>query len=229
MPLVNYCKKCKAEVPDAGLCPRCGAKLTKAGQRLSFSVERMPVRDWFAWNAILRVAVPVLALVLLFTVIAEALTEGAAGVEAVFVQGFFWTLLAALGAVVLLTLLILLLQGGETVRYALDAKGAHAFTYLRSPKPFRLHARLLGRQTGDALQADAPDARSEGLTLVKRSDLAWADARRAQFWPETHTVLLYHPKWWQAMRLGCGESEYAQVEAYVRGKVGRGGKRKRRK
>jgi hypothetical protein len=229
MPLVNYCKKCKAEVPDAGVCLRCGGKLTKAGQRLSFTVERNPVRDWFAWNAMLRVVVPVFALVLLSTVAAEALTEGAAGVRAVFIQGFFWTLLTAFGAVALFTLLILLLQGRETSRYALDGKGAHAVTCLRSPKPFRLYARLLGLQAVGTLREEAPEACGDGLTPVKRADLAWADARRAQFWSETHTILLYHPKWWQAMRLSCGESEYATVEAYVRGKVSYGVRRKKRK
>ena len=29
MPLANYCRKCKAEVPVGESCPYCGAKLTK--------------------------------------------------------------------------------------------------------------------------------------------------------------------------------------------------------
>ena len=61
MPHTNFCKKCNAETPVADACPRCGAKLTRAGERLSITVTRAPVRDWFSWNAMLRVVVPDIA------------------------------------------------------------------------------------------------------------------------------------------------------------------------
>ena len=68
MPLANYCRKCKAEVPVGESCPYCGAKLTKTGERLSFGVSRAPWRDWFSWNRLLRVGLPYVfwALVALF-------------------------------------------------------------------------------------------------------------------------------------------------------------------
>jgi hypothetical protein len=229
MPLVNYCRKCKTEVPDAGVCPRCGGRLTRAGERLSFGRERMPVTDWFAWNAVLRVATPVLALVLAATVAAEAFTEGAAGVRAVFLQGFFSTLLVALGTILLATLAALLTQGRETVRYALDKTGAHVYTYLRSPARLRLFARLLTPRTLRKLQAEAPEAAKDGLVFVHRADFAWADTRRAQFWPETRTILLYRSRWWQAVYIRCGEADYGEAEAFVRGRVARGRSRKKRR
>jgi len=229
MPLVNYCKKCKTEVPNAGVCPYCGARLTKAGERLTVSRERVPVRDWFAWNAMLRIAVPVLVLVLFVTVLAEALTEGAAGVQAVFLQGFSRTLLYGLAALLLFTLALLLAQGGETVYCVLDREGAHMYTYLRSPRAVRLYARLLTGEAVETLQAEAPQAHRDGLTLVRRAQLPWKNARRAQYWPETHTVLLYNPRWWQAMCIRCGENEYAEVEAYVKSKLSRTRKRKKRR
>jgi hypothetical protein len=76
MPLTNYCARCKAEVPPQSVCPRCGKKLAKSGERLSFTVQRRPVEDWFYWNAVLRVVVPVLLLVLAAATAFETVTEG---------------------------------------------------------------------------------------------------------------------------------------------------------
>ena len=124
MPLVNYCRKCKAEVSNGSVCPRCGSKLTKAGERLSCHYKRTPVTDWFSWNAMLRVAVPVMALVMLTALLAEACAEGETGVINVLTQGFFMTILLFFGVLLLLMLFLLLLQGHEDVRYALDATGS---------------------------------------------------------------------------------------------------------
>ena len=48
MPLVNYCRKCKAEVPLGESCSYCGGKLAATGEMISFGVVRAPVKEWFA-------------------------------------------------------------------------------------------------------------------------------------------------------------------------------------
>ena len=63
MSIMNYCRKCKREVPPGEACPFCAGKLSKTNERLSFWMGRIPVRDWFAWNQALRVALPVLGIV----------------------------------------------------------------------------------------------------------------------------------------------------------------------
>lgn len=229
MPWMNYCKKCKAEVPPGEICPRCGSRLTRSGERYCFGGERLPVTDWFSWNAMLRVGVPGIGLALLATVILEAFTEGAYGVQAVFVQGFFWTLMGTLGMLLLATLCLLMAQGRETVRYVLDAQGAHAFTYLRKPKPWRLYARFTAPQAAKALQADAPDRSAEGLSAVRRADLLWKDTKRVAFWPETHTILFYRPRWWQVLSIRGDEREYAEAVEIVRKRLARNPKALREK
>lgn len=218
MPYSNYCKKCNAETPVSESCPRCGTKLTRAGERLSLTVERVPVRDWFSWNTMLRVVVPVIGVVLLATVLAEAIAEGGQGVQAVFVQGFFWTLLGALGLMLLFTLVLLSLQGRETVRYVLDGKGAHAYVYVKGTSAVPLYARLTTPQAAAALQQDAPEPMA-GYHFVRRVDIAWAQVRRVGFWPETHTILLYQPSFWLALCIRAGQGVYAEAEAHVRKKA----------
>lgn len=229
MPYTNYCKKCNAETQSAETCPRCGAKLAKATERLAFTVERVPVRDWFSWNAMLRVVVPVIGLVLLATVLTEAFARGGQGVQSVFVQGFFWTLLGALGFLLLIILVLLGLQGREVVRYVLDGRGAHAYVYLRDPKPIRFYARLTTPQAAEALQAAVPEAMA-GCRFIRRSDIAWAQVRRIGFWHETNTILLYRPSYWLALCIRCTEGGFGEAQAHVLKKTPRKKRaRKRRK
>lgn len=221
MPVTNYCRKCKADAPMGEVCPRCGGKLTKTGERLSIEIKRIPVTDWFSWNAMLRIVVPVVALVLFTTVLLEGLAEGAAGVQAVFVQGFFWTLMGAFGLLLLFTLCLLLLQGREVVRYTLDAKGAHAYTYVPEHRVLPLYARMATPQAVAALQADVPEANPPGMMYIKRADVLWADTKRARFWPETQTILLYRPSFWQVLCIRCDVADYEEAEAFVLKKLNR--------
>ena len=71
MPLVNYCKKCKAETPLGESCPYCGGKLAQTGEQISFGVMCRPEKEWFAWNNLLRIVLPVWLLVFVIVVAAE--------------------------------------------------------------------------------------------------------------------------------------------------------------
>ena len=219
MALVNWCKKCAAEVPPGESCPYCGAKLAKTGERLSFGGERLPVRDWFSWNAALRVVVPVLGTVLLLTVVVEALTEGARGVQTVFVEGLFGVLLAAFALILLALLLLLCLQGRECVHYVLDAHGATSDVYLREPSPLRLYARMIPPQSVAAL--DDSGRHVDGLTFIHGTRLLWTDVKRVRFWKEARVILLYRPRYWQVMAIACAPGEYETAEAYVRKRLAR--------
>ena len=221
MPLRNYCKKCAMEVPTGDTCAHCGAKLTKTGERLSFERQSIPVRDWFAWNQYLRIAVPVIALVLLTTVLLEGFTEGEQGIRNVFLQGFFWTLMGALGLFLAATFALLSMQGSEMVRYVLDARGAHVYTYVRQPDVIRLYARLTTPAAVESLQVERKENSADGYTLVRQIDLPWTAVRRARLWPETGTVLLYHPLWWQAVCIRCTTQDYHDTLAYLQKKLGK--------
>ncbi|MEA5146580.1 MAG: hypothetical protein VB041_11145 [Candidatus Limiplasma sp.] len=220
MPYHNYCKKCNQEVPVGEVCSHCGAKLTRSGERLSWTVERKPVQDFFCWNAMLRVVVPVTGLVLGVTILLEALAEGANGVQNVFLQGFFWLVLLTLGILLALTWLILLLQGKETVHCVLDSKGVHTHVYLLSPKPLRLYARFTTPQAAFALACGHTEGMGEDYLCIRRTDTAWGSIRRYALWPETGTIILYSPSFWSVAHLRCPSQEaYGQALAYVHKKA----------
>ncbi len=217
MPMVNYCKKCKAEVPAGERCSRCGNKLTKTGERLSIHYQRVPVSDWFCWNAMLRVVVPVITLVLGTVVLAEALTEGEAGVINALTHGFLDAALCAFGALLFVTLILLLLQGPEEVRCTLSTQGATLNDYVCKPSTLKLYARLTSPA---AIQTQtAKDELEGGLFCAGHTELRWAEIRRAQYWPETFTILLYRPRYWEAMCIRCDPNSYDETVSFVKGKL----------
>lgn len=221
MPLVNYCKKCKTEVPQGESCPYCGAKLTQTGEQLSFGAVRVPIRDWFAWNNVLRILLPVWGLVWVVAVVSELCTTGTDGVERLFSQGFFWLMLTVLAIMLGLLTVLLWLQGAEKVHYVLDKDGVHARTYLARPTPLKLYARFLSPQTIEVTQQRDDRRPLEGLTLVRRVTLPWNKVRRVRLWQEGGAALFFSPSYWQALAIRCPLQEAVQVEAFARKKLKR--------
>ncbi len=219
MAFVNYCRKCKREVPTGETCPHCFGKLSKTNEQLSFWMLRVPVRDWFAWNQVLRVALPVLAAVAVVVLLLEGSLSGGRGIQALFLQGFFWTLIGALGVMLLLMLLVLWLQGRENVHFVLDKEGVHAFTHLERSSATRLYARFLSPEAASRLRAKVVIAYND--TLVKRQDVFWTDIRRVSCWRENRQLLFFRPSWWQVLVVTCPPQIYADAEAYVRKKLSR--------
>ena len=219
MPWVQFCKKCKREVPSSEQCPHCFGKLPKTGERLSFGVVRQPVLDWFSWNQMLRVALPALALVAVITLGLEGIFGGGKGIQTLFLQGFFWTLIGALGFMLLVMMTLLILQGREVVHFVMDKDGAHAYTYISHPTTLQLSVRFLNWDAVEKMQKE--ELRMEGYLLVKRIDLLWKDIRRAALWREECRILLFNPSWWQALTVSCPPQEYTEAETFLRKKLGR--------
>ena len=221
MPLVNYCKKCKAEVPTGETCPYCSGKLTQTGEQISFGMKRLVVKDWFAWNDLLRIALPVLALVLIIIIAAEASATGMPGLIALLSQGLMGTMLGLLALTLLAIYLILHLQGAESIHTVIDKQGVHVRTYIAEGNDLGLYARFMTQQSADRLaQADDRPALN-GLTLVKKTSLAWSDIRRVRVWREGSMILFYRPSFWQAAAVRCPGRELPEAEALVRKKLKR--------
>ena len=219
MPWVNYCKKCKQEVPIGESCPKCYGKLTKTGEYLSFALIRTPARDWFSWNQVLRVALPALLIVAAVTLGAEGALSGGRGIQALFLQGFLGTLVGVLLSMLLVMLILLLVQGKETVHFVLDKNGIRAYTYLYRPSTIRLFARFSTWETVKNIQKD--EAPIENYVLVKRVEVLWIDIRRIRFWKEDKRILLFKPSWWQTLVVTCPAVEYGEAEAFLRKKLAR--------
>ena len=221
MGLVNYCKKCKTEVPTGDSCPYCGGRLTRAGEQLSFGAQITPLRDWFHWNDLLRIGLAVLGLTLVATVAAEAAAAGQSGVIALIAQGFGGVMMGLLAALLVLIAVLLHLRGEERVHYVLDKQGVHARTYVADPSPVQLFARFTSPDAADKLaQADSRQP-LPGLTLVRRTLIPWSSIRRVRIWREGGVVLLFRPAYWQVLAVRCPSQELAQVESYVRAKLKR--------
>ena len=155
MALTAYCKKCGKEVDPGERCPLCGSKLGKTAAHAVWCLERVPVRDWISWNAVMRVLLPAGLAVVIMVLLLEGISGGPDAVEQVLRSGFLTTLAVLLGAAVLLVFVILLLRGPELADYVIDSRGVHETRYLPGPTPLKLLVRgkspALARNTEEAV------------------------------------------------------------------------------
>ena len=142
MALTAYCKKCAREVDAGEVCPFCGTRLGKNAAHAAWCVERSPLKDWMSWNAVMRILLPAALAILLLVLLAEGLSGGIGAVERMLTSGFPVVLLILLGTILVMTAVILALQGKELTDYVVDNRGVHETHYLPDPTPLRLITRL---------------------------------------------------------------------------------------
>ena len=214
MPLTSYCKKCACDVPVGDFCPECGGKLAASAVRLAWCVDHVPVRDWMCWNGVMRIALPVVGLMLALVFLAEGLMGGLAGLTQLLTGGLFPTLGGlSLGAVAVL-LLVFILQGDDLLDCVIDASGLHVQQYLPHPTALKLLLRLKSPQLLD--QAD-----ENGVLLISSRCVTWKELRRVQLWPEKGFILLYAPAWWQRLTLPCTRETWLDALEFIRTKIGK--------
>jgi len=221
MPLVNYCKKCKAETPVGDSCPYCGGKLPQTGEQISFGTIHLPQKDWFAWNQLLRIILPVVLLVMIIVIAAEAAASGTQGVIALLTGGFLRAMIVMLLAAAAAVWLMFKLQGAENVHVVLDKQGVCVRTYVQQGNEMALYARFLNAQAVEKLTQEDDRPELEGLTLVKKTFLSWSDVSRVHIWREDSAILFYRPSFWQAAVVRVPVSEFEAAEEYVRKKMKR--------
>ncbi len=226
MPLVNYCRKCKAETPLGETCPYCGGKLAQTGEQISFGLMRRPEKEWFCWNNLLRIALPVLLLVFVIVVAAEGAAAGSEGVIDLLTGGFLHTMLVLLAAVIGAIWLVFRLQGVESVHVVLDKQGVQVRTYVQEGNDLALYSRFLCEAAVEKLAAEDERPELQGLTLVKRVFLPWSEIRRVRIWREGCTILFFRPAFWQAAAVRVPVNELAEAEQFVRKKMKRNKKAK---
>ena len=221
LPLVNYCKKCKAEVPVGESCPYCTGKLTQTGEQISFGMKQLVVKDWFAWNDLLRVALPVLFLALVIILVSEFSAAGMAGVTALLSQGLMEMMLGILALVLLAVYLILHLQGAQSVHTVLDKQGVHVRIYIAEGNDLGLYSRFMTQASADRLARSDDRPPLSGLMLVKKISLPWNEVRRVRVWREGGMILFYRPAFWQAAAVRCPGRELIDAETFLRKKMKR--------
>lgn len=213
MALTAYCRKCAREVDAGELCPFCGTRLGKNSAHAAWCVERVPVRDWMCWNALMRVLLPAALVILLLVLLAEGLSGGIGAVEQMLVSGFPVVLLILLGTILAAAFAALLLQGKELADYVVDNRGIHEIHYLPNPTPLRLITRL----KSPSLMKNA-----EGNVLkLSEKDLPWKNVARVQLWPEKCMVLYYAPGWWLRIAVACTPFVWDDVMMLTKEKLGK--------
>ena len=215
MALTAYCKKCGREVDPGEVCPYCGTRLGKAAAHSAWVVQRLPVRNWMCWNAVMRLLLPAVLAVLILTMLPELLSGGWAGLERLFAGAFPVTLLILFAALLLAVLLILALQGRDLVDHVVDSRGIHLTCYLTDPTPLRLLCRGKRPSLMKTAAGDPP------VVLLWKRDLAWKDVARVQLWPEKCMVLFYAPSWWMRASVSCTPFVWEDVLSFVREKLGK--------
>jgi len=221
MPIVNYCRKCKAETPLGETCPYCGGKLAQTGEQISFGLIRVPKKDWFAWNQYLRIVLPVLLLVFVIVVATEGAVSGTQGVIDLLTGGFSRALIVLLALIVGFLWLVLHLQGAENVHVVMDKQGVHVRAYVQQGNDMALYARFLNMQTVEKLSAEDDRPSLENLVLVRKVSLSWNEICRVRIWAEDNSILFYRPSFWQAAAVRVPVEELEMAQEYVRKKLKR--------
>ncbi len=214
MPLTSYCKKCGRDVPVSDRCPDCGAKLPANAVRLAWCVDHTPVRDWMCWNAVMRIALPVVGMVLLLTLLLEGSLGGLSGLTMLLAGGLLPTLTGLMIGGLALLLLAFILQGDDLLDCVMDASGVHVQQYLLQPSPVKLLMRL----RSPSLMAERDES---GLILIGSYTIAWKEIRRVQLWPEKTLILFYNPVWWQRLSLPCTPFTWEDALTLIREKIGK--------
>ena len=215
MPLTSYCKKCARDVPVGERCPHCGSKLPANTVRLAWCVDHAPLKDWMSWNAVMRIALPVLMLALALAVLLEGVTGGVAGIEAIIREGLPLSLMGVAVFGVAVLLLLFILQGDDILDCVVDNKGFHVQQYLPEPTPLKLMARLKSPALMNQVTEDNP------MLLLSQREIAWKDIARVQLWPEKTLLLLYAPTWWLRLAVPCTPFTWEDALDMVSDKLGR--------
>lgn len=197
MPILAYCRKCKEEVAQGEVCALCGGKLSRTSLRASWGVTYHPLTDWFAWNAPLRIGIPVVIMVGLMILFNEMVQSGSIGLQIVLKTWFFPLMGALLLALCSATLLGLLVRGKELHYFILDQKGIQVQIYKHNRK----------NEPEWALRIDR--------------HLLWSEVRRIHALAERNAVLLYAPSWWHAMTLYCDSESYRDALTYIKKRTGK--------
>ena len=217
MALTAYCKKCRREVDAGELCPFCGTRLGKTAAHAAWCMEKIPVRDWMSWNAVMRVLLPSALAVLLIVLAAEGLSGGTEALERLIGGGFLTVLGILLAAVLAIVGLLLGVQGKELTDYVVDSRGVHETRYLPNPTPLKLLARL---KSPALMSRVNPEAAVPVLKLEERH-LSWRETARVQLWPEKCMILFYAPAWWLRVSAACTPLVWEDVMGLIREKLGR--------
>lgn len=209
-----YCKKCNMDVPEGEACPVCGKTPPASSMRVAWMYARQRALDWMSWNAVMRIAVPVLTAATALGLVLELLLGGGAGVRQLLNSGFLWVMGMLLLFVAAVTLLVFALGGADELYCVVDSRGFHVRTAL--PGANRVKLWMHGKS---AALMDTAD--TNGRVILSEKDLAWKDIARVQLWTDKRLMLLYSPRWWMKLSVPILLAKWNDVLTMVDEKLGK--------
>lgn len=202
-----YCEKCNI-LCSGRQCTKCGKNLPSAAYRDVWHVVRVPASDGIVWKPVLLVLLSVTVLLLVFTAVFCLMNQS---VGALLSEGTVPVILSVIPAGIILTLIVLVMQGREDLWYTLESTGAREQTWHR---PSRLHSwsRLQTYRAEDA--CSQPDGTM--LTLSKEKAISWKDVCQVKLQPNKGRILLYHTPHVAPLTLRIPAEEYNEAEALIK-------------
>ncbi len=207
--IYSYCNKCKAESPS-DVCQTCGKRASANAQRDVWSAAFLPLSDGRTWKSILIVLVVVTGLLLAVLFGLEALLNGSTRTAQMWQGNLPALIFSILPLGLLLSFLLLFLQGKEILVYVLDPRGAHLQTW-HEPSRKKSWARL---QSSDPA-LNVPNPAGGLMHLSQERHMVWSDVQSVRYKPGSCTILLYHTPHLAPMVLRMPQQEYETAAAYV--------------
>lgn len=205
----SYCSKCKMESPG-DTCRGCGKRASANAQRNIWSIAAVPVSDGRLWRAILLTLLGVTALLFLLIFGLEAILSSNQRVHAMWRGGVPQMILAIPLIGILLSFLVLTIQGRETLVYVLDKQGAHLQTWHAFGR-MKSWARL---QCYEKIR-DIPQADGSVMHLSQEWHMLWKDVQAVKYQPARACILLYHTPRCAPMVLRLPPEEYEGAAGWV--------------
>lgn len=209
-----YCRKCNVDVPEGEECPICGKTPPASSVRVAWMYARRRATDWMSWNAVMRIAVPVLSAATALGLLLELLLGGGAGVRQLIASGFLWAMGLLMLLVCAVTLLVFALGGDDELYCVVDSKGFHVRTALPAANRVRL---LLHGKSADLMTT----ADTNGRVILGEKSLAWKDIARVQLWTDKRLMLLYSPRWWMKLSVPILLAKWNDVLTMTDEKLGK--------
>jgi len=212
--LVYFCPKCVRQNPQP-FCEGCRRTLGNPSIRYVWEDSRPALSDPYRLGLLLRVSAGAVALTVLTMFIIEFILTGSAAFTHFFRSTGIPAAAVGLGiSLFMLGLLVLALQGRETVQYMLDPKGVLKRTWI---EPTRL--KCLARMIRYDKAAFQPNNEGRPFLLAHEEYLVWQDAARYRLSPRAGRITLYRPYAFVFMVLHLPRHEYDGAAEMVSAKL----------
>ncbi len=211
--LVYYCAKCRRQ-NTSPQCDSCGKRLTGTSVRYIWSDYRLPVLDAMRVRTVVFAVLMAVLLLLLGMTAFEFVETGAQAVTFLTQSGVLPAMLLVLLAGIALGLLVLMLQGRESVQYVLDPNGALKRTWIQ-PTRLKCWARLVHYDR----RSIQPNAEGISFLMVHEEYLVWQDAARFIARPRPGRINLYRPYSFVFMTMYASPEEYDGAVEMIAAKV----------